>query len=538
MSRSVSSASTTSATRRSPLRTTTIGSLPLAGTAAAGWPSIVASDTIGTGPSAVGTVSRPAARRIAPTGVAAAAAMSAIGMATTWPPTVTSSARVLEGDGGQVSVKVVPRPSAQSTSTRPWIRSTADRTMSSPTPRPEIASASVTGGRAALEQHPHQVVPRRGVGLSADCQPRADRGLVEPRPIVGHGDAEPLPAQLGGHTDASPARLAEPLANRGELDAVVHGVPEQLEERLAQSVEDRAVRLDASIRDLQRDLLARGGGEIARGSRQGLARFTERAHAQPADLVQHAIRDLTDRARVLDGVGREAPRLLRQRGDLRLHPGHDLRPRLRVAVRSVTDPASGAPPLRQELLGGLVQRVELGGPIGEPATGHQELAAGRQQRIEPGGIDPKHVVPHVGRGVTAGTGSGIGPAGAAGEVWTVEAATIPAAGREGETARSGAVAARRSARGSPPTPDALSRSPASAERIGRGEEQLEVLRLETPRPVPGLDQQRLQVVADLLDQRHVRRPRGTLQRVGHAEQRLEARRIGRARPPAPAGRRS
>ena len=154
------------------------------------------------------------------------------------------------------------------------------------------------GGRAALEQHAHQVVPRRGVGLAPHGEPCADRGLVEAGPVVGDGDTQPLPAELRGHADATPARLAEPFADSGKLDAVIHRVPEQLEEGLSEAVEDGAVGLHAAVGDLECDLLARRGGQVAGGARQRLARFAEGSDTEAPDLVQHPVGDLTQLARV------------------------------------------------------------------------------------------------------------------------------------------------------------------------------------------------------------------------------------------------
>ena len=129
-----------------------------------------------------------------------------------------------------------------------------------------------------------------------------------------------------------PAR--DPLL--GRLDAVIGRVPDQVQQRRPDLVEDRAVELDLASLDVEPDPLAEIAGQVA---------------DQPGEPLQH----LTDRRH---------PR----RDHLRLHLGGQ--PRDAIAH------------LGEVRVGG------LGGERAEPILGHHQLADLLHQRVEPAEVHP------------------------------------------------------------------------------------------------------------------------------------------------------
>jgi len=128
---------------------------------------------------------------------------------------------------------------------------------------------------------------------------RPDRGEVEPRTVVDDRDPQSVAAKLRADDDVSRRALsqAHPLACR--FQSVIDGIPKEVEKRLAERVEDRAIGLDFLPFDHDLDILADARGDIARRARQRLGDVRERAHAQPPHVVHQARRRGAKRARVI-----------------------------------------------------------------------------------------------------------------------------------------------------------------------------------------------------------------------------------------------
>ena len=119
---------------------------------------------------------------------------------------------------------------------------------------------------------------------------------VDAAPVVGDADHHPLAALPGADRDRALARLAGPLTLLRRLDAVVHGVADDVNQRLGQLVDHRAVDLRVFARDIGLDLLAELLGEVAHqpghAREHPLHRLRPDRHdafLQLADLARHGV---------------------------------------------------------------------------------------------------------------------------------------------------------------------------------------------------------------------------------------------------------
>src|SRR5581483_4007978 len=82
-------------------------------------------------------------------------------------------------------------------------------------------------------------------------------------------------AQHRRHGTPGTCGLAGPPAFLGGLRAVVHGVADQVAERVFQPLQDGAVQFDGAALDDQLDVLAAGPGQVAHHAVEALARLGE-----------------------------------------------------------------------------------------------------------------------------------------------------------------------------------------------------------------------------------------------------------------------
>src|SRR5207249_856144 len=137
-----------------------------------------------------------------------------------------------------------------------------------------------------------------------------DTLAVDAAPVVAHADRHAGPLAHRCQDDLRFGLLsATPPLGLG-LDAVVHRVPQQVQQRVAELVQDRAVELDFLALDPERDLLAELAGQVTHQTGESVEHLPHRRHArlddfrlqlarQPRDLN----RDIVDRR--VSGVGRE-----------------------------------------------------------------------------------------------------------------------------------------------------------------------------------------------------------------------------------------
>jgi hypothetical protein len=120
------------------------------------------------------------------------------------------------------------------------------------------------------------------VGVDEPGRDRAAaRGLeVHAGAVVGDGDVDRVLLAARVDPDAARLGLAGGRAQLGPLDAVVDRVADQVHERVAEAVEDRAIELELAARDLDLDALAEPLRDVAREARQRLHAAQQRRRAQ------------------------------------------------------------------------------------------------------------------------------------------------------------------------------------------------------------------------------------------------------------------
>ena len=145
----------------------------------------------------------------------------------------TVSTGELPSSTGRVIMKRVPEPLVLTTSMRPWMDSTAARTASRPTPRPEVSVTSVRvlkPGRkmrsrscaSCIRAHLLRGDEARALGR------RAHRLHVDAAPVVAQLQEEHVALLLHAQGERALVVLAGALALVGHLDAVVHRVAQQV----------------------------------------------------------------------------------------------------------------------------------------------------------------------------------------------------------------------------------------------------------------------------------------------------------------------
>ena len=155
------------------------------------------------------------------------------------------------------------------------------------------------GGEAGVEDQREQVAVVDRFRQPLRARRLADAVAVEAVAVVGDRDLDLRALQGRGDRDRARRRLPRRHPGRGQPDAVVDRVPDQVQERVLEPFRHRAVDLDLLADQLERDFLARGEGEVAHGPLQPLRRLAEGDHAQAAHR----------RVELARGAHQPAPRL-------------------------------------------------------------------------------------------------------------------------------------------------------------------------------------------------------------------------------------
>src|SRR6185437_7337260 len=233
--------STTSPARRPSLSITITCVVPFALTSiASGSPTMSRNWSSGTTSSRSSITSRPCTRRREACARSTVSCTCVIGTAYISPSTRASSARTIASVTGRRSVTVVPSPGAVRISTAP------------PSARTRVNENLVAIDPAAVVLHAH----RHHLPFARDRERELPRALL-PR----------------AH---SVVRL---------LDAVVRSVAQQVNDRLADLVEHRAIELDLAANQRELDLLAERVRGVADETRETVEHLANRHHAARHDLL-------------------------------------------------------------------------------------------------------------------------------------------------------------------------------------------------------------------------------------------------------------
>src|SRR3972149_4014560 len=197
---------------------------------------------------------------------------------------------------GSRSVKVEPSPRAVRSSTAPPKARTLVTTTSVPPPRPETSdtcAAVLKPGRASTRirasssemSASDSISPRSLAALSTRARsiprppsaPRtapASRSRAPPRPPPPAGSGPPPSRPLPG---------GEPFLRR--FQAMVHRVPQQVDQRIADLIQQRPVQLDVFSFNHEFDLLAEPTRQVADQPGESIEPLPHRGHAGLQDLV-------------------------------------------------------------------------------------------------------------------------------------------------------------------------------------------------------------------------------------------------------------
>jgi hypothetical protein len=303
-----------------------------------------ARERTGTGVPSISAKVSPAACSIASAGTSRMRSTFEIGIATRSSAMPTSSTRCTAAVIGTRSVVVVPCPRSVRSRTSPPSPSTVAFTASMPTPRPETSETPLavespgwkmkrttsSGGRSearsswispaatARRQTEARSMPRPSSATSIQIESRWRRASIRRRPGLGLARGDPV------------GRLLEPV-----VDRVAH----EVEQRLGQAVEDRAVELELGAEDLDLDALAELLGDGAGGAGQvvGDAFEGRRAELEDAALELGHAPDRRGRSRRRPRApGHNVATPARSWLDERMTSPTAVRKRSRVSVRTRT----------------------------------------------------------------------------------------------------------------------------------------------------------------------------------------------------------
>ncbi len=263
---------------------TTIGPLPPAALAAVRNQVGQAAPAARCGRAARSHARRPRRRR--PTSSArSVSTMASSGMPNDCPPASTVITWVTSTLNGSVRRTVVPCPSSRARfDLRRRAGSTAVRTASMPTPRPESSVTAFAVEARQEDQIQGLLVAHGGERLGASPSARSQRGAldlrgVDARPVVRHLDDDMLAGARRAQREPSRRAVLPAAASRGGLlDAVIERVAHEVHERLGQRLDDRLVGFRVLALDDQ------GGGlvQLGRTSRAPAAGSAERPCAAAA----------------------------------------------------------------------------------------------------------------------------------------------------------------------------------------------------------------------------------------------------------------
>src|SRR6266542_911974 len=157
-----------------------------------------------------------------------------------------------------------------------------------PDPAPGNLGDAFGGGEAGLENKVENLLV--GQGALAEAKPGCgrlgeDAGTVQPPPVVADFDVDAAALLVGSEPEPAGLGLAGAPAHLGSLDAVVHRVPHQVEERVADLLDDALVELGLLAGRLEHDLLAQRLGEVANAAADATEGHSNGEHAHGHDPV-------------------------------------------------------------------------------------------------------------------------------------------------------------------------------------------------------------------------------------------------------------
>ena len=181
--------------------------------------------------------------------------------------------------------------------------------MSMPTPRPEMSVSA-----AAVEKPDAKISPR----ASRSDRALAAAGVSSPLRTADSfrcAGSMPLPSSVISMTtwfsSCRADRVTSPCAGFpasrsgfGRLDAVVHRVPQQVDQRVAQRLQDRAVQFGVPADGLKADFFAGLLRQVAHHARQALEDAVDGQHPRLHDLVLKLGRDAGDAMGRFQKLGR------------------------------------------------------------------------------------------------------------------------------------------------------------------------------------------------------------------------------------------
>ena len=217
------------------------------------------------------------------------------GIANGWPPASTSSAAMIASVSGRRICAAVPSPSSEVSVTSP----PSSRIIVAHRVHADAAAGDVArdlGGReAGREQQLRGArLASSDAAASAAISPRStaaatDLGRVDAAPVVADVDDDVAAGVAGGDLERAGPRLARRDAVLGRLEAVVERVADEVDERVAERVDDGAVELGVLADELELDLLAELGRQVAHEAREAQEDGLDRDHP---DLHDHRLQGL------------------------------------------------------------------------------------------------------------------------------------------------------------------------------------------------------------------------------------------------------
>ena len=230
----------------------------------------------------------------------------------------------------------MPCPGSLRTSMLPPKASAWSLTASSPTPRPEMAlTPPAVEKPGCVRTAVSEPVRRASASVSSEM----------PRPSSATVTSTMLP-RCSARSSRRP-RAGLPARSRScrRLDPVADRVAEQVDERLGEAFEDRAVELGLGAHHDELDLLAGLGGEVAHRARQ---RRDDRGERQRAHPDRRALEVVEQALAAVELVGDDAVAAVAVRAELVLEPA------------AVQDGLADEIEQRVDLLGGHADRAALG----------------------------------------------------------------------------------------------------------------------------------------------------------------------------------
>ena len=207
---------------------------------------------------------------------------------------------------GRRTWTVVPTPCSEVMTTSPPRLADRVRTASMPTPRPEMSLVCSAVEKPALEEqldragHVDRSRRRRPAISPRSAALRGDPGRVDAAAVVADGDDDVAAGVAGGELEHAGRRLARGLALVGRLEPVVERVAHQVDERVAEGVDDGAVELGVAAGQDEVDLLADLGGQVAHEAREAHEDGVDLDHPH---LHDHRLQRLRAAGEVTDRLG-------------------------------------------------------------------------------------------------------------------------------------------------------------------------------------------------------------------------------------------